>query len=85
MENLKKGYADTLEHAEFLTSQTQVHAVDKAKSIHTFIAADPWVMDDKKISEYYRNVRQILYNLNELLVDCSSCEILLNMCLDECF
>ncbi len=56
MDNLKRGYVDVIENAKFLTSQTKVHAIDKANDIHTFIAADDWVMDEGQLEEYYDHV-----------------------------
>lgn len=61
MDNMKHGYAETIESAKFLTSQTKVHAIDKANDVHTFIGTDAWVMDDNKIDEYYKNVINVVF------------------------
>lgn len=56
MDNLKRGYLDVLGRAKFLSPEAKKHAVDKANDVHTFIAADAWVMDDNKLNEYYKTV-----------------------------
>ncbi|ODM94264.1 Neprilysin-1 [Orchesella cincta] len=56
VDNLKYGFVKAIEHVPFLTSQSKVFAIDKSKDIHTFIAAESWVLNEEKLKEYYTNM-----------------------------
>ncbi|CAL8093726.1 unnamed protein product [Orchesella dallaii] len=53
VDDLKYGFVKAVEKSKFLTSQSKVFAIDKAKDIHTFIAAENWVLNEEKLKQYY--------------------------------